>query len=347
MNNQIFVLYDGIRNPVFAGQVLKPFIKKLDEHSDNQGTIISFERSPLSSAEQERITRDPRITLIILLKIPFFGSLSLRYAAHQLKKVLPQLSPASHITCRGPLAAWIVGHSNFPAHIPCIVQARGLAAHEYRYAHQSHRMQWVHRIRAWQYEQIERLVYGTFARQKNVMIHAVSTALATYLMEQFNTPKHRIIVADHDVPHAIPIAQRNVWRTEIRIKLNIPSSAYVYVYNGSAKPWQCPEQTVQFFIDAYHKNPLAFLLILTQDIALFYTLVARYQLPRTAYCITEVAHTEIYRYLSAADAGILLREPHIINWVSRPTKALEYEAVGLPIIHNNTIGMLQNEKTYE
>jgi hypothetical protein len=52
----------------------------------------------------------------------------------------------------------------------------------------------------------------------------------------------------------------------------------------------------------------------------------------------------IYHYLAAADIGIIFRKPHIINWISRPTKILEYQAVGLKIIHNNTVAMLADHK---
>ena len=59
-----------------------------------------------------------------------------------------------------------------------------------------------------------------------------------------------------------------------------------------------------------------------------------------SYHITTISHADIYRYLAAADAGIVLRESHPINWVSRPTKILEYQAAGLAIVHNNTIGYI-------
>ncbi|TET34216.1 hypothetical protein E3J61_03170 [Candidatus Dependentiae bacterium] len=340
MKSRIVVLYDGVHNPVFQSQVIEPLIKQLDQNPNDRGIIISFERTTISQKEQQALVVDPRIRLITVPKLPFLGTLSLHYATRQLSPIMQQHIHTAMITCRGPMAAWVVGHLNLP--IPCIVQARGLAAQEYRYAHSSKIIGWLHRIRAWQYEQIEQWVYGAYAHNKNVMVQTVSKALRSYLIETFNAPADKIMVADHDVPSAISPAQRSTWRTEIRELLKIPHHAYVYVYNGSAKPWQCPQETVQFFVREYQKNPDAFLLVLTQDTGTFKTLIKRYALPPNAFHITRVAHTKIYRYLAAADAGMLLRKPHIINWVSRPTKALEYHAVGLKIIHNNTISMLKN-----
>ena len=65
-----------------------------------------------------------------------------------------------------------------------------------------------------------------------------------------------------------------------------------------------------------------------------------YYINKQNYIIKTVAYSEIYKYLSAADYGIIFREINVLNWISRPTKALEYEAVGLKIIHNNTVKWL-------
>ncbi len=131
-----------------------------------------------------------------------------------------------------------------------------------------------------------------------------------------------------------------MWRIQARSELSISDQKTVYCYNGSAKSWQCPEDTVDFFIIEYKKNNNAFLLILTQDIEIFENILTRKNLPKNSYIIKKVTHKEIYKYLSAADYGLIFRENNILNWVSRPTKALEYEAVGIKIIHNNTVDFL-------
>ena len=95
---------------------------------------------------------------------------------------------------------------------------------------------------------------------------------------------------------------------------------------------------VDYFKKEYAIDNLSFLLVLTQNVPAFEQLVQ--QLDKQSYCIVTVKHDEIYRYLSAGDIGMLFREPHIINWISRPTKVLEYQAVGLQIVHNNTVALL-------
>ena len=336
MKIHLIVLYDSIFNSVFQGQVVAPLIKQLNKSPEISASIVSFEHKKITTQQITALISDPRIKIIVRKKIPFMGTPSLWLAARQLKTILKKLKPTS-IMARGPLAGWIVAHAT-QSNIPIVVQARGLATQEYLYAHEP--TFWWHRLRARQYENIERYVYGTYAARPQVTVHTVSEALKKYLIQMWQTPTNKITIATHDIPEKISIALVHTWRTTMRKKIGISEQAYVYVYNGSAHPWQCPEQTVQFFAKKYHENTRSFLLILTQSINQFHALLHKTDIPAHAYHVTHVPHTDIYHYLAAADAGLLFREKHCINWVSRPTKALEYQAVGLDIIHNNTVEML-------
>ncbi len=340
MKTHLIVLYDSIFNSVFQGQVAAPLIKQLNTSPEISASIVSFERKKITPQQITSLISDPRIHIIVRKKIPFVGTLSLWLAAQQLKTILKKMNPST-ITARGPLAGWIVAHAT-QSNIPIVVQARGLAGQEYLYAHEP--SSWWHRLRTRQYEQIEQYVYGTYAAQPQVTVHTVSEALKDYVIKTWQTPTHKITVATHDIPEKISIDLVHNWRISMRKKIGIPKEAYVYVYNGSAHPWQCPEQTVRFFAKKYHENTNSFLLILTQSVEQFLDLLRKTDLPAQAYRVTCVPHADIYHYLAAADAGLLFREKHCINWVSRPTKALEYQAVGLKIIHNNTIEMLTTKK---
>lgn len=341
MKHHLVIIYDGIENSVFEGQVLAPLVQKLKMHPHDRGLIISFEKKTPSHKALAAITAHPTLDYHLLYKIPFLGSLSLYYAVHQLKQIMHHYTITS-ITARGPLAAWIISHVQSLT-IPCIVQARGLAAQEYAYTHahmQSWFMRQLHRFRMYQYESIERYVYGTYARQSSCTIHAVSTPLQEYLITTFGAPPDKIIIEHADIPRTFDPAIIRQWRTTYRNQLHISEDSYVYVYNGSAKSWQCPHETISYFVEQYACNSHAFLLILTQDQQPFIDLCVRHAIPSSAYHIMHVRHDMIYQYLAIADAGIIFRAAHIINWISRPTKILEYQAVGLSIIHNNTVAML-------
>ena len=97
---------------------------------------------------------------------------------------------------------------------------------------------------------------------------------------------------------------------------------------------------IEFFKTKLAQDSQAFLLILSSQADIFIKLMELSQINSTNYYITGVRHQEIYQYLAIADFGLILREPHLLNWVSRPTKALEYAAVGLTVLHNNTVNWL-------
>ena len=346
MKYYLLVLYDSVENSVFAGQTLAPFARAIP--SNDRGLIVSFEdRKPRQDAIQ-LIQNYANIDHIIAHKTPFFGSVSLRYAAYQLNRIIKSYSITA-IRARGPLAGWIVAHASRAQHMPITVQARGLAAEEYQYVQAQYHVLWqtIMAFRARQYASIERFVYGTYAHQSNVQISAVSNALAHYLRETFHTPAQKITIEANDIPARLQAATIDQWRTAMRETLHINQSAKVFVYNGSAHAWQCPELIITKFITEYTKNRDAFLLIITPNTKTFHDLCKKYALPLSSYRIITVAHDQIYRYLAAADIGMIFRKSHIINWVSRPTKVLEYRAVGLPIMHNHTIAMLTDSAKSE
>lgn len=189
-----------------------------------------------------------------------------------------------------------------------------------------------------------KLEVSEFQKNSTVQIQAVSTALKNYLINTYGTHADHITIANHDIPPRICPAQKLEWRAATRATLAIADTTHVYCYNGSAKAWQCPHETVAYFKQQHTRNPDSLLLILTQDIDVFTQIITQHGLSSTSYRIMHVAHAQIYHYLAACDTGIIMRDHTIINWTSRPTKILEYQSVGLTIAHNNSIGYLQEMK---
>ena len=354
----IFVLYDGIENSVFQSQVLFPLMQMIEKNDEQEIIVISFEHYKIS--DQKLIKLIPpheRMHIIICRKMPFFGKVSLLFAAYQFKNFLKKFS-GNEIIARGPLAGFIVLHA-LHALIPkqlnaaryadsplVTIQARGLCAQEYRYAHKTHwnsffKKYW-HRFIFTQLDHIEEFVFGGPCERDifPLTIEAVSPALKQYLIEHWHADAVRIVLATRDVPPPIIPEQIALWKLEVRKELGIPSDAVVYCYSGSFKPWQCAQESIDYFLEQYKKDSISFMLVLSQDRELFKRLLEKSNLSQKQYVVMYVSAQKLYRYLSAADFGLLFREPDIINWVSRPTKMLEYQAVGLKIIHNDTIALL-------
>lgn len=343
IKNHVIILYDGIENTVFESQVLIP-AQKLSNQNHNV-IIISFERNTPKNAVIEKI-KQTSIQLFIVKRLPFLGFWSLKRLSKHLRFVLESLQTYT-LQARGPQAAYIAmreAHSKNCKNV--IVQARGLLAEEFIYSNEQE-TRWLHKkLFAWRlkkFQQLEQYIYGKKVHSTYefpITIEAVSPALKEHLIKAYKTPVKKITLATGDIPTAISNEQKSTWRAEIRAQLAIGNNVHIYCYNGSTKPWQCPDQVIEFFKQTLATDQHIFLLILTHDKESFVKIIHKYGIDPAHYYVVSVQHAEVVRYLAACDTGIIFREKHLINWISRPIKLLEYQAASLSIIHNNTIALL-------
>lgn len=343
----ILIIFDSITNSVFQGQVLVPFLNLHENEAQADLYVISFE--PASIAPELLPKNLNKVTTHIFKRLPYLGTWCVLYKFKKILELIESYSTIT-ITARGPFAALlaykIAEQVSNNKNVALIIQARGILTDEYRIS-SAHLKGWrrlIHQLRTLQFESLEKRVYHTLLLKGivPVTIQAVSSALKEYLIKHYSTPEEYITLAESDIPSRIPDERIQNWRLKTRAELGIAQDAVVYVYNGSAKAWQCPEAIIAFFYSIAQKNPNAYLLILTQDSHVFKKLSNGYGTVNKKIIITKVEHAAIYDYLSAGDYGLIFREAAATNWVSRPTKILEYRAVGLPIIHNGTIEMLQD-----
>ena len=347
----VMVIADSMTNSVFQGQVLEPLYVQRKQNPCAPYIILSLE-SVIMPREcyAKLVPLSYHISWEVIKRGPFWGTLSLYPTVRRLRKALSHYD-SYNIIARGAIAGFLSARALNPRHCrSLLIQARGLLAEEYRYTHMRNQTTWsyLHALRARSYEKIERMVYGShFASSIRNLIsfESVSDGLAEYLTQQYQTDPARILVTCHDFPRKIESSQRLKLRKQMRVSLDIAYDAYVYCYNGSAHPWQCPEEIVRFFSGQLSTDPRAILLIVTQEAQAFEMICKKYEVPGSNYRIISVDHTNVYSYLCVADAGILFRESHIINWVSRPTKLLEYCAAQLQIIHNGTVAYVCSLKS--
>lgn len=348
----IFLIYDGVQNSVFSSQVLSPILGDLEQNPNKTITLISFEKDKIEPKTIKKLIKNHRRLRFIIINKKKFEPINFLLKHNQLKNIILELKP-NQITCRGPLAGFISiktlkscqQHPDFkPPKL--IIQARGLCAQESRFAAQflskpSLLAKIKNKIAFKFLEFIEKKVFGLKLNYKSkIEIEAVSPALAQYLTKEFKTDPSIISIAQKDIPKYISAKQKEKWRSEIREILNIPTRTTVYCYSGSAKPWQCAKESIEFFEQKYIESKSSFLLILTTETQKFEDIISKSNLPKNSFIILNVKPEDIYKYIAAADIGLLFRHNDIINWVSRPTKMLEYKALGLKIEHNNTVGML-------
>ncbi len=340
-NKLVFVIYDSILNSVFDGQVLIPLTKMLKNQKYAHIYVVSFETHTLDKKYLQHLNLlYPNLSVIIIKRWKFITPLFLHNQIRKLRNFLKSLSDYE-IIARGPLAGFLVNKSlDRPTTTPITIQARGLLEQEYHYTHRtsSFFLSLFHAWRARQYKKIEQFVYKN-TEHKYYTIEVVSIALQNYLIKTFGTSKTHIVQAQHDIPAPIPKEKIIYWRTKVRNDLNINEHARVYCFSGAAKSWQKPGLIIDYFVEHQKQNINSFLLVLTPDKKLFEKLLQKRVTPN-AYRVLNIPHQRMYEHLAAADTGLVFRESGIASWVARPVKAMEYEAVGLQIVHNNTVDWL-------
>jgi hypothetical protein len=216
-------------------------------------------------------------------------------------------------------------------------------SHEYAYTYErthTQRLSWLQnwycRLKLYLYQKLETSLYT----KKDVpacQFEAVSPALRDHLIKTYDMNPSAVTIACDDIPQPISIQKRKQWRIKTRTLLGIPSDVHLYCYNGSAKPWQLSDLFFSFCQDTIAADAKAHLLIISQDIEQYKKLIPVTHIPaeRCHFICTE--QNMLYQYLCAADTGLAFRDATLLNWVARPTKLLEYQAVGLRILHNGTI----------
>lgn len=343
----IFVIYDSIYNTVFQSQVLTPLLQLRKKFPDREMWLVSFEKKIPSVAEQQRIIPvSSNINLHFIKKGFFLGKISLWANVINLRKMLTHIFFNYELIARGPLAGFICLRAfHTKKTVSLTIQARGLLAQEYLYenpladAHIFVRC-W-RQLRAFTYAGVERSVYINHRiLSMPITIEAVSGSLKQHLVDQFHINPQIISIALDDILPPMQEEKKIYWRAMTRKKLAIDDEALVYCYAGSLHAWQCPDLTIAYFKQEAATKKNAFLLILTNDPQSFQERLHATAISSDRYIVLKVAYQEMAHYLAAADIGLLFRKPHPVNWVSRPTKLLEYRAAGLTIIHNGNIGYL-------
>jgi hypothetical protein len=346
-----FILNDSITNSIFDGQIAQPLLERKKKNADLEIIIVSFEKNCNSPALKKIIEPYTAFKFILLKKYPFITRLTLLPSIYQLNKILVTY-PAYTLIARGPIAGYICIKAAQKTNCQKLtIQARGALTEEYRYTTQGTANIIVKKLQQWRTKQFAAIESYVYRKQTHcnfpVTIEAVSSALKDYLITAYHADQASILIAQHDIPAKFSDVQIQEWRKQIRHELTLNNQTLVYCYNGSLKPWQCPQETINYFKKQFLHNNDIFLLILTQDKEEFESLLQGNALEPHCYLVITVKHNEIYRYLAACDVGIIFREKNILNWVSRPTKIVEYQAVGLPIVHNETIALFrENYKIY-
>ena len=126
-------------------------------------------------------------------------------------------------------------------------------------------------------------------------------------------------------------------RTKIRNEMNLENK-FIVAYCGGGQSYQNSKELITAFIKMSERIDEAVFLILTVDKEIFETYFNKFSVDKSKYLIRAVSHNEVYRYLSAADCAILLRDSNNVNKVASPTKFAEYVNCNLFVFISHNIG---------
>lgn len=129
-------------------------------------------------------------------------------------------------------------------------------------------------------------------------------------------------------------------RKHIRQEFGIKTHEKVICYSGGLSKWQRVGDVMKLFSDIAIENPDYRFLFLTNDIKQIRLMIDEHSLLSEKSFVVSCAHEDVYKYLSASDAGVIMRHNILVNNVACPIKIGEYLGCGLPIIMTGGIGDL-------
>ncbi|HEY8892199.1 MAG TPA: glycosyltransferase [Clostridium sp.] len=176
--------------------------------------------------------------------------------------------------------------------------------------------------------------------QSNVCKNADYILFVSKKLEEYLKSKYIINCGVSIIPTCIDAnksrfdqEQRRKIRNEMKLE-----DKFVVAYCGGGQSYQSPEDLINAFIMINQRVEEAFFLILTGDKETFATFLNVSNVDKAKYLIRYAPHNEVYKYLSAADCGILLRDSNNVNKVASPTKFAEYINCNLPVFISHNIG---------
>jgi len=215
-----------------------------------------------------------------------------------------------------------------------LFDARAASAEENRYAAIK-----TGNFRLKKYRKIAHIAYTEYITLSVAdRVFAVSDNLMAYFESAYRTGR------DKYVPYPCLSDHRKFYyseeiRAEQRKELSIPEGRKVVLYSGGlSEEWHVAADMFRVFRVLMHTDPGIRFLILSRDQKGLQKYRSMY--PELFRNVTAVsaANEEVFRYLNAADFGILFRENTPMNNVASPTKFAEYLLCGLPVIISEGVG---------
>ena len=331
-------------SPVFMAQVAKPMSLLRDQGWDVSLLVLSpigeILRPALNSAWRKRCEEIRKASPMKVVRLPSPPSRAqglwseapvLRF---WLRKQLG-IHGNAIVHCRGYEAAKLALIARQPlSGIRIIYDCRGLNGVERAYMRgylEPSRAPWPILNKMEQIEKSERMA----ARNADALF-CVSAAMKHAVCQRWGIADEKISVVPCSTDTYLGFDLDGV-RESVRRKLKL-EGRFVVAYCGSLAPWQAVEDSLEWFKHVARSKPNAYLLAVTTHPERMTRYANQARIPESARSVLSVSQSKVIEYLAAADCGLLVRKPSLVNQVASPVKFAEYLSAGVPVMISENVG---------
>lgn len=371
---QLYLHFEGVQNTVFYQQVFIPLANEVQVQG-KQIVVLCFEKDPiLANKYLTKLPKIPGLAFVVWRRMPLLGHWVFNLVAERLAHYLAE-NNFKTVICQGEFAARILQQALcfywerfeldnilFPneqripdlslekiqVHVPGLAGPEALLQAQQPVSFFSKIFAW---FKGWYLNdlstQVEKKVFcdKSFVYGKHILpveFLFVSKALLNYVRKAFCLTESFLSLLP-DPTFAVDVAKKMAVRSKIREALQVAQDKNIYCYVGGLQFWQSFPDNVAVFCEKKQSDAKAFLLVLTKDVLKATEIIKKIGVKPSDYLVISVHSSMVQDYLLACDYGLLVREPNLVNWTSRPMKAMEYLQAGLLILHNYSISwVIQN-----
>lgn len=162
--------------------------------------------------------------------------------------------------------------------------------------------------------------------RKSVAISCVSEELKRYLMHRYDIDESKITVIACSGGSNFCFDEDS--RKVVRKSIGVTEDEVLCVFaTGGDAGWQDTDAIIDALVNANLK-----VLLLSKKGTSKEGVISMY-----------VPYSEMHKYLSASDVGVIFRSDNVINSVACPIKFIEYLCCGLPVLSNRTVKFIDDE----
>ncbi len=178
-------------------------------------------------------------------------------------------------------------------------------------------------------------IEGKVVNKADVLV-VQSTAMKSHLIKKHQLRPDRILVYNCGVnTDLFDFHRSNI--SEIRKELGYADSDVVFLYAGGTNKWQMLYETLDIYKCVEEKaSNVRCLMLIQGDTTPLEDYCNRNKISTVRF-LKNVQYDNVYKYLSIANFGWLLREDIILNQVASPTKLGEYLSCGLRVVTTSVI----------